>query len=135
MKLRTNRGCFKYVLLTIITIGIYPIFVWSHISEEINLVASPRDGKHTMHYCLIFFIFTALTLGIAPLVWQHRITNRLGNELKARGIFYNISAGTFWGWGFFGALIIIGPFIYLHKFFKAMNLMNESYNAQNGIIE
>ena len=129
--LRTNRGMVKYVLLNLLTLGIYGIFVFSHISEEINLIASRRDGKHTMHYCLIFFIFNALTLGIASLVWTHRICNRMRDELAVRNLPYTISADTFWGWGFFGALIIIGPFIFLHKFFKSMNLINEHYN-QNG---
>ena len=29
-----------------------------------------------------------------------------------------------------GALIAVGPFIYLHKLFKAMNLLSEDYNAK-----
>ena len=87
-----------------------------------------------MHFCLIYFIFSWLTLGIAPIVWQHRITNRLGYELLARGIPYKISAGTFWGWCILGSLIIVGPFIYYHKFFKAMNLMNGSFNAEKGLL-
>ena len=28
------------------------------------------------------------------------------------------------------ALIAVGPFIYLHKLFKAMNLLSEDYNAK-----
>lgn len=128
--LRTNRGMVKFVLLSIITLGIYGLVVMSHISEEINQVASSRDGKHTMHYCLVFFIFSWLTLGIVPLVWNHRICNRMGDELAARNIPYNISAGTFWGWDFFGTLILVGPFIFLHKFFKSMNLINEDYNKK-----
>lgn len=128
--LRTNRGMVKFFLLSLITLGIYGLVVLSHISEEINQIASPRDGKHTMHYCLIFFIFSWLTLGIVPLVWMHRICNRIGDELIARNLPYSISAGTFWGWGFFGSLILVGPFIFYYKFFKSMNLINEDYNAK-----
>lgn len=127
--LRTNRSLLKYILLSMITFGIYGLVVISHISEEINVVAA-RDGKRTMHYCLIFFIFSWLTMGIAPLVWQHRISNRIGNELKARGIGYQFSASTFWLWGILGSLIIVGPFIYYHKFFKGMNFINGAYNAE-----
>ena len=68
LQLRTNRGLLKYGLLGIITLGIYPLVVESHISEELNLVVSPHDGRSTMHYCLVFFIFSWLTLGIVPLV-------------------------------------------------------------------
>ncbi len=121
----------KFVLLSIITLGIYGIVVLSNISQEINQVASSRDGKHTMHYCLIFFIFSWLTLGIAPLVWYHRICNRIGNELAARSLPYSIGAGTYWGWAILGSLIVVGPFVFLYKFLKAMNILNEDYNRNN----
>lgn len=129
--LRTNRGLVKYILLSILTFGIYGIVVMSHISEEINLIASRRDGKHTMHYCWVYFIFSWLTFGIVPLVWTHRICNRIGNELRARHLPYRFSAGTYWGWGIFGSLILIGPFIFLHKFFKGMNYVNADFNVRH----
>ncbi len=128
--LRTNRGMVKFVLLSLITFGIYGIIVMSHISEEINQVASSRDGKHTMHFCLVFFLFSWLSLGIVPLVWYHRLCNRMGDELVARNIPYSINAGTFWGWNILGSFIIVGPFIFLYKFFKSMNLINEDYNQK-----
>lgn len=128
--LRTNRSLAKYFFLSLITFGIYGLVVLCHISEDINIVATPRDGKKTMHYLWIFFILTGLTLGIAPLVWFHRLSNRIGNELVAREIDYHFSAGTYWGWNILGALIIIGPFVYTHKLMKAMNLVNTSYNQR-----
>ncbi len=129
-QLRTNRGLLKFLLLSLITFGIYGIVVMSHISEEINLVASPHDGKKTMHYCLVYFIFSWLTFGIVPLVWTHRLCSRMGNELKRRSIDYNFGAATFWLWGILGSLIVVGPFVYGHKFFKAQNLINADYNAK-----
>lgn len=128
-QLKTNRGLIKLILLSIITLGIYAIVVYSTISEDINTIASRYDGKKTMHYCLILFIFSWLTLGIVPLVWSHRISARIGNELRRRGIDYSFGAGTFWGWNILGALIIVGPFIYTHKLLKSMNLLCEDYNV------
>lgn len=127
-KLKTNRSLLKFILLSIITFGIYGIVVMSGVSSDINTIASRYDGKKTMHYCLIFFIFSWLTLGIASLVWSHKISDRIGNELSRRGINYQFGAGTFWGWGFLGTIIIVGPFIYCHKLLKAMNLLSEDYN-------
>lgn len=72
-------------------------------------------------------------MGIVPLIWQHRLTNRIGDELRARDLPYEINAGTFWGWGIFGSLIIVGPFIYYHKFFKAMNMIAEDYNKRGAL--
>lgn len=128
-QLRTNRGLLKYILLGIITLGIYPLVAMYHISEEINIVAA-KDGKKTMNFLLLAFIFTPITFGIADLVWFHRICKRMGAEIDRRGISYGFGAGTFWGWNILGALIGIGPLVFIHKFFKAMNLLNESYNKE-----
>lgn len=129
-QLKTNRGLLKYILLSLVTFGIYPLVVMSTISTDINLIASRYDGKKTMHYCLLVFIFTGLTLGIAPIVWSHRISARIGNELSRRGISYSFGADTFWLCNVLGSLIVVGPFIYMHKFLKAMNLLCEDYNAK-----
>jgi len=128
-QLKTNRGLLKTILLSIITFGIYPLVLYSTISSDINLIASRYDGKKTMHYCLLAFIVAPITLGIGGIVWCHKISNRIGNELTRRGIAYSFGAGTFWGWNVLGALIGVGPFIYIHKLLKAMNLLCADYNV------
>lgn len=128
-KLNTNRGLLKYILLSAITFGIYGLVVMSTISTDINTIASKYDGRKTMHYCLMAFIFSWLTLGIAPLVWYHNISDRIGNELKRRCIAYSFGAGSFWGWNILGSFIGVGPFIYMYKLFKAMNLISMHYNT------
>lgn len=127
-QLKTNRGLAKYILLSIITLGIYGLVVMSAVSSDINVIAGRYDGKKTMHYCLVLFIFSWLTLGIVPLVWYHRISKRIGKELNRRGIGYNFGAGTYWGWGILGSFIVVGPFIYIHKLLKSMNLLAGHYN-------
>ncbi len=129
LQLKTNRGLLKMILLSLITFGIYPIVVYSGISSDINQIASAHDGKKTMHYCLLIFIVAPLTLGIGSLVWCHRISDRIGAELARRGIDYGFSAMTFWGWNVLGALIGIGPLVYIHKLMKAMNLLCADYNV------
>ena len=128
-QLKTNKGLLKTILLSLITFGIYPLVVMSAVSNDINIVASRYDGKKTMHFCLLLFIVAPITFGIAGIVWYHRISNRIGNELSRRGIAYSFSATDFWLWNVLGSLIVIGPFVYLHKMFKATNLMNAHYNV------
>lgn len=128
-QLKTNKSLLKYILLSLVTFGIYPLVVMSAVSNDINIVASRYDGKKTMHYCLLFFVVAPITLGIASIVWYHKVSNRIGDEVKRRGINYNFSATDFWLWNVLGALIVVGPFIYIHKMFKAVNLMNENYNT------
>lgn len=128
-KLNTSRGLLKYILLTLVTCGIYGIVAMSSVSSDINIIASRYDGKKTTHFCLMAFLYSWLTLGIAPIVWYHKISARIGNELIRRGIHYSFGAGSFWGWNVLGALIGIGPLVYMHKLFKAMNLLSEHYNV------
>lgn len=129
--LKTNRGMIKAILLSIITFGIYGIVFYSNISTDINIIATRYDGKKTMHYCLLLFLVAPITCGIAAIVWNHRICARIGNELRRRGIAYSFGAGSFWGWGVFGSLLCgVGPFIFLHKLCKSMNLLCADYNAR-----
>ncbi len=130
IQLKTNRSLLKFILLSIITLGIYSIVVMSGVSTDINMIAGKYDGKKTMHYCLVIFVFSWLTFGILPIVWFHKLSNRIGNELNRRNIMYEISGSTFWLWGVLGGLIIVGPFIYTHKLLKSMNLLAADYNIK-----
>ena len=130
VQLKTNRGLFKCIILSLITFGIYGLVVMSGVSSDINIIATRYDGKKTMHFCLLTFIFSWLTLGIAPIVWYHRISDRIGNELARRGIPYSFGSGSFWGWCVLGFLIGFGPLVYMHKLFKAMNLIASDYNVR-----
>lgn len=129
LQLKTNKGLLKTILLSLITFGIYPLVVMSAVSNEINIVASKYDGKKTMHFCLLLFIVAPITFGIGGIVWYHRISNRIGNELSRRGIPYSFSATDFWLWSVLGSLIGIGPLVYMYKMFKAVNQLNAHYNV------
>ena len=123
----TNRGLFKMIFLGLITFGIYNIVVWDKIVTELNVLASRYDGRRTMPY---FSMCTlgSITLFIYPLVWIHGLSDRVGNELKRRGINYKFSASTYWLWSWLGSLILVGPLVYTHKLMKAMNKLNEDFN-------
>ncbi len=128
--LKTNRSLVKYIFLSLITFGIYGIVVFCGIPDDLNFVATRYDGKRTMPFLLLAFIFSWLTFGIAVPVWYHRMSNRLGAELTRRGIAYSVSAADFWLWNVLGTLIIVGPFIYMHKLLKGMNLICADFNQK-----
>ena len=128
-QLKTNRGLLKLILLSLITFGIYPLFFYASIADDVNTVCSRYDGKKTMNYWLLALIVSPLTMGIGGIVWTHKISNRIGSEMRRRGLPHAISAGTYWGWNIVGALIGVGPFIYIHKLCKAMNTLAKHYNT------
>ena len=129
-KLKTNRRLWKLIVFGIITLGIYNIVAFEEMSGSLNLIASRYDGRKTMSFCLLFFLVSWATCGIGYLVWFHRISNRVGDELQRRGSARTISASTWWLWSVLGSFIIVGPFVYEHKLTKAMNLLSEDYNQR-----
>ena len=129
LRLSDNRSMAKMVLLGIITAFIYPTIISYYMCEDLNLIASPHDGRRTMHPVAATFL-AIITLGIYYFVWEHQRCKRIESELLRRKINYKFGASTFWLWGILGILIIIGPFVYLHKYCKAMNYLAADYNRR-----
>ena len=127
--LKTDRSVWKFILFSILTCGIYSIIFFSGISDDINRVASGRDGKKTTHYCLMSFVLSPITCGIYQFYWWHTISERIGEETRARGIYTDFSATTFWLWYVVGSLLCgLGPLVYVHMLCKTMNQLNTNYN-------
>lgn len=128
VQLPVKRGLGKMFFLSILTLGIYPTVIWSRIVAELNIAASRYDGKRTVSYFGMLML-APITLGIFSLVWMHRFCDRIGQELVRRRIDYKFGATTFWLWNVLGSLIIVGPFIFVHKLMKSMNKINADFNV------
>lgn len=124
-----RRSLTKMFFLGIITLGIYPTVIWSRMVTELNILASRHDGRRTMPYFAMAAL-TPITLGIFAFVWMHRLCNRIEGELLRRDIDYRFGARDFWLWNILGALILVGPFVFVHKITKAMNKLNADFNAR-----
>lgn len=122
-----RRGLGKMFFLGILTLGIYPLVIWSRMVTELNILASRYDGRRTMPYFAMMTL-APITLGIYVFVWMHKLCNRIEGELLRRDLDYRFSAKTFWLWNILGSLILVGPFVFLHKLCKAMNLLNRDFN-------
>lgn len=129
VKLHTNFKLWKYILLGIVTCGIYAIIVDCKMVRDLNILASRYDGRKTMNP-IPAYLLGILTAGVFLLVWNHKYANRIGNELSRRGINYSFSAKHFWLWEFLGSLIIVGPFIFKHKQMFATNKLCADYNQK-----
>lgn len=128
-QLPTGRAWWKFILLSPITLGIYPLVIMFKLADELNLVAA-ADGQKTMNYVWVM-VLTPFTLGILPLVWFHKLSNRIGAELKRRELACEFSAKTFWGWAILGSLLFgVGPVVYIAKLLNAMNALNADYNEK-----
>ncbi|AZP38714.1 DUF4234 domain-containing protein [Acidipropionibacterium acidipropionici] len=129
-QVKTNRSLSKFIILSIITLGIYDLFLLAEISGSLNIMASRYDGKKTMNFWLLLFVVGPITAGIAYIVWMHKMCNRIGAELVRRGHPRQVSAATYWGWGVLGAFIIVGPFVLIWKLLHSMNALAADYNIR-----
>ncbi len=128
VQLRTDYAAVKTFLLSLITFSIYFLITMMNVGNDVNTVATPKDGKQTMNYILLV-ICAPFTLGIAYFVWNHRLCNRIKAESDRRNIPCELSAGNFWLWSTIGLITVVGPWIYIHKLFTAVNNLNADYNA------
>lgn len=126
----TDRKLWKMIVFGLLTFGIYDLVVWCQMITELNVAACRYDGKRTMPYFAAAYL-TAMTFGIYGLVWNHKLCERMSEELNRRGYEYKFGTSTFWLWGVLGSLIVVGPFVYLNKLLTVMNTINADFN-ENG---
>ena len=128
--LKTDWCTWKFIVLSIVTVGIYYIIAMTKISKDVHTAAYGNDRKATMPYWLVCLFFSWLTAGLALLFWYPRISSRIADDLAWRGIENSFGAKDFWLWGFLGSIIVVGPFIYQHKLLKAVNKLCDAYNKE-----
>ncbi len=131
MKYRhTKRSSVLFILLGIITLDIYQIVVLSHVRKEVNELNANNGVKKQMP-CLVAYLLGLITCGIVPLVWMTRLAGKIQIAALERKITSpSISRGFFFCWLVFGSIIIVGPFIAFHRFFKVLNTVESFENAK-----
>lgn len=126
--MKTNRSLGKYIILTIITFGIYSLLFWHGYARDMNIVCS-GDGKTTRG--IIFrIVFSVLTLGIYEFVWLYSAGERIATNVQSRNLFCTTTGSSILLWYILGSFIIIGPFVAIHKLINGLNVLSADYNAR-----
>lgn len=128
--LREHRSYAAFVLLGIVTFGLYPIWVAATVGEDLNTIATKWDHRRTLNYWLVVLLLSFLTFGIMVLVWWHSTSDRFETEARRRGLPVRVTAVDYWLWCILGAFIIVGPFIFAYKWLLASNELNADYNRR-----
>ena len=128
-ELQTNRSMWKVMILSILTLGIYSIIFFIPFSFDLDKIHPRADRSKSLNYVWAFFL-SILTAAIALDIWHYQTAERIEDALTKRKINYDFGTSDFWNNFIFGSLIIVGPFIYMYKLCKAMNLLCEDYNKE-----
>lgn len=129
LKLNDNRGLLKFMLLSIFTLGIYSFYFFYIAAKEIN-VACKEDGGNTFGFA-ITFLLGMFTGGLFYVIWYVLLMDRMNNFLQSKGEEQRLSAVGFLLWDTVGVLIIVGPFVAMHKLLHTMNDVTSIYNGTN----
>jgi protein-S-isoprenylcysteine O-methyltransferase Ste14 len=127
-----KRSLAVYIVLTIITFGIYGLY-WVHkLAKDMNTICN-GDGKKTGGLLKCFFL-GLITMGIYNWVWLFMLGDRLQDNAPRYGLTFKESGTAVLLWALLGACIIVGPFIALYIVIKNINALAEKYNGQSGEI-
>ncbi|WP_026523117.1 DUF4234 domain-containing protein [Butyrivibrio sp. VCB2001] len=132
MPLRTDRSLLVYILLTIVTCGIYSwVFIYQLI-QDVN-IACDGDGEETMNFWL-FFLLSLVTCGIFAYVWYYQLGNRLQNNCARYGQPTTEGGTAVLLWMLLGVLLCgIGVFIGWNIIINNTNTVCRGYNRAHGI--
>lgn len=126
-KLKTDRNIIVYILLSIITCGIYGLFFLHSWIQDVN-TACKGDGDDTPGL-LMFYLLTIVTCGIYSYVWYYKLANRLSNNATRYGLRFTDTGGSILLWMILGSFLCgIGPLVALHKLFSNTNAICQAYN-------
>lgn len=130
-KLTTNRGFWLAWLLSIVTFGIYGMYLIYAFAKETN-IACKSDGKNTTGLFL-YIVFSILTLGIYSIVWDCMWINRCNAFLARNGKPEGLQMSTY-----LLTMFLLGPLtlgiMYIVVYCKKLylqNAVNATYNELN----
>lgn len=126
-KLKDDRGLLSYILLSIITLGIYSYYFFYKLAKDVN-VACQGDGERTRGL-VGFILLSIITCGIYAWIWHYKLGNRLAQNAPRYGLYFTENGTTILLWNIFGILLCgIGPFIAMHIMIKNTNSICREYN-------
>lgn len=122
-----QRSFTSFLLLTIITCGIYAIFFYYQLGEDMNQVCA-GDGEETPSY-LVAFLLGLITLGIYPIFWYYKVADRQQRNAPRYGFAISEGGSTYLLWLIVGYLACyIGSFYAQYILIKNMNTLAAAYN-------
>ncbi len=125
--LKTDYSLVAYILLGLVTCGIYPLWMYYKMIEDVN-VACAGDGQETPGFWK-FFLLTIVTCGIYQYIFWYNYEQRLRANAPRYGLYIEETGTTVLLWLVFGAALAgVGVFIGFHILIKNTNLICGAYN-------
>ncbi len=132
VRLKDDRGLAVYIILSILTCGIYGYYFIYSIAADVN-TACDGDGETTGGLAM-YIILSILTCGFYSLWWEYKLGDRLAANAPRYGLSFRENGTTILLWHIVGIVLCgIGPFIAMYMLIKNTNQICAAYNAQHGL--
>lgn len=125
----TNRSLVVYILLTIVTCGIYSYWYIYALARDINRMCAADGDK--IGGLGAYILLSIITCGIYAFYWEYKIANRLQANAPLYGLNFTENGTTILLWDIIGMwLCYLGPFVAMYIIMKNTNAMAVAYNAR-----
>ena len=132
VRIQTNRSLIMYILLSLVTCGIYGYYFIYSIARDVNIMC--RDDGEKTGGLLAFILLNFVTCGFYGLYWEYKLGNRLAANGPRYGVAFQENGTTVLLWYLVGMLLCgIGPWVAMHILIKNTNSLASAYNAANGL--
>ncbi|MBR2066917.1 MAG: DUF4234 domain-containing protein [Solobacterium sp.] len=131
-RMKTNRSLLQFILLNILTCGLYSYYFIYTMARDVNELCSD-DGEKTGGL-LAFLFLSFITCGFYSLYWIYKIGNRLAQNSHIYGIQLQENGTTVLLWCLLGSLFCgLGTFVAMHILIKNTNRLAIAYNQMWGM--
>ena len=127
-RLPENRGLLKFILLQIVTLGIYGLYLIHQEAKETNL-ACREDGQNTRGL-LGYLLLGLITVGIYPIVWRCSWIGRCNSYLTRSNKPQGLQVSTYLLTVFILGVLTLGimTIVLAGKVLCLQNSVNKAYN-------
>ncbi len=131
-RMRTDRDIVTYVLLSIVTCGIYSYYYIYEMSRDVNVMCAD-DGEETPGLAA-FILLSIVTCGIYSYYWIYKIGNRVQQNGPRYGVTIADGGSDVLLWLVLGAFTCgICAYIGMHLLIKSINTLSTAYNNTYGL--
>ena len=125
---KTNRSLIAYLILSVLTFGLYSIWFTYKMKEDVNTICR-EDGKNTPGL-IVLFLLSIVTCGIYALIWQWQLCERISEYERRHNMPNDISGIKYYAWTILGYFLCgIGPFVAMYLLIKGLNNISIKYLA------
>ena len=130
--LKQDRNFWMYLLLSIVTCGIYSIYWWYVFVNDLNTLGQ-GDGEESPNY-IVVILLSIVTCGLYSLYWEYKLANRLATNAPRYGLTFQENGTTVLMWYLVGMVLCgIGPWVAMNILINNSNKICNAYNRYNNL--